>query len=799
MRMRMNFKLAVRSLVKSPGFTLLAIAVLGLGIGASTAIFSVINSVLLKPLDFPDSGRLVQVMSLNRRTGNPYSVSGLNFRDWRDQNSVFESMGAFATGKTSVVFGKNTEQLNAAWVSPGFFDALAVAPRLGRLLFEKNLPAAEEHGAVISYRLWQSRFGGNQNVLGQTLKVEGGLYPIAGVLPPRAEHPRLADIWIGTIPENDGASRSGNNYNAIARLKTGVPIEAAAANLDAIARQLTAQYPGDNANVGAAVYSLQERMVFRFRPTLQLLAGAVALLLLIACANVANLLLARAEARRREIAIRLALGAGSRHIFTQIATESLVLGLAGGALGIVLAMWGTEALIALSPPNVPRLDQAAIDGSVLAFAFALSLLTGLLFGLAPLAEVRRADLNQGLKLGGTRTATGGSGAMRSGIVVAEVALSVVLLLGAGLLIKSFSRLLDVETGFDSHHLLAMDTAITATEKQDKIRFFTELANEASRLPGVAAAGVVVTLPSQASGWNGSVMLEGQPMPKPGEFDRLNAGWNMSGPGFFRALGVPLRSGRDFDERDGPNAPEAVIVNETFAKRFWPDQDALGHRFRIGLDTGNWMTVVAVAADFRGQALDQPIQPEIFFPFMQHAGRADRMYLVVRPVADNPSLPSALRQAANRLSPEVAIGFRTMDDVLAESVAAPRFRTLLLSVFAGLALLLAAAGVYGVMSYVVQRRRQEMGIRMALGAGGADVLRLVFTQGMRLVAIGLVLGLAGAFAAGRYLQSILFEVQATDPVSYAGVTGVLFLAATLAIAIPALRAAHADPAVVLRNE
>jgi predicted permease len=808
----MDFKFALRSLWKNPGFTLLAVTVMALGIGANTAVFSVVNAVLLKPLAFHEPDRIVTLSSFWKESGGRGFgdflfrgfVSAPDYHDWHDQSTAFSAMAYYQSGDASLGLGGAAEYVHVAAVTAEFLRVFAVEPAIGRFFSTEEVKPGSAGALVVSASFWQSHFGSNPGVLGQTVRMFGKDLTIVGVLPTGFHFPDKTEVW---IPANtifgETTSRGGHNYLVVGRLKPGVSLEQAQAQMDTIGARLEKQYPGTDRDQGVAVTRLRDNMVRDVRLTLWLLLGTVALVLLIACANVANLLLAKATVRTREIAIRSAVGASRSRIVRQLATESLLMALAAGAAGLVLAAWGADALVALAPADVPRLTDTHIDTGVLAFTFCTSVLASLLFGLAPALQLSRTDLIEALKQGASRAVAGGTaGRMRGALVVGEIALAVILLAGAGLLMRSFAALHDVALGFRPEKVLVMETSVPASEDIESVRraarFYKTLFANVVVLPGVSAVGATRILPGHI-GSDGDYFIDR--LPGPGEASNNNpqAVFSVVAPGTFSTLRIPIERGRDFSDADQYDAPFAAIINEALARKSFAGQDPIGRTIYCGLDSDKPMKIVGVVGDVRQYGPATAPRPEIYMPNEQHPHTATSLDVLVRTGGEPGALTETLRRKVRALSPDVPVKFTTMEASLAENTAAPRFRTLLLGIFAALAVILAMAGVYGVMAYTVGQRSGEIGLRMALGADTADVLRLVLRQGLALAAVGLVIGLAGAFAASRLLTSMLFEVKANDPLTYAGVAVLLGLVTLAASYIPARRAAKVDPLVALRQE
>ena len=800
----MDWKYAFRSLRKNVGFTLLAVLVMGLGIGANTAVFSVVNSVLLRPLDYHDPDRIVTLSSLSKTSGAHGQVSAPDFHDWHDQSTAFDAMADYGSDpEIAVATRSGAEYASAAEVAPEFFRVFDVEPAVGRFFSPEETKPGSAAAVMISYSYWQSHFGADPNVLGQTLHMADKTFPIVGVLPPRFHFPDRTDIWLPAntvFPET--TSRSAHNYLVVARLKPHFPLEQAQSQMTAIGARLEQQYPASNRNKSVAVTRMRDEMVGDVRTTLYLLLGAVSLVLLIACANMANLLLAKGTSRGREIAIRAAIGASRGHIVKLLIAESVTLAILAGVAGLALAVWGSNALVAIAPRNVPRLAETRIDGWVLAFTLGVSAIASLLFGLAPAIQASRVDLNDALKLGATRAVVGGAaGRMRAALVVAEIALSVVLLTGACLLMRSFVAMLNVTLGFQTGNVLVMGASVPATGLPSRLRatrFYKDLLAAVSTMPGVSAAGATRTPPGHVASWGG-YWIDHLPSREAMGVSAPQAVFSVVAPGTFATLGIPLRRGRDFNDGDGYDAPFTAVINESLARASFPGQDPIGHVIFCGLDSPNAMKIVGVVGDIRQYGPARAPQPEIFMPYQQHPGPGASMAVVVRTASNPTALFETMRRQARATSPDVPVKFTTLETLLSENVAAPRFRTLLLGIFAALAVCLAMAGVYGVMAYVVGQRANEIGLRMALGASPGSVMGLVLRQGLALAATGLAIGLAGSVAATRLLTKMLFEVKAGDPITYAGVIVLLGVVALTATYIPARRATKVDPLIALRQE
>jgi predicted permease len=796
-----DLRFAARMLLKNPGFTAVAVMIMALGIGANTAMFSVVNAVLLKPLAFADPDRIVTLASLWKgRPGHGF-VSAPDFHDWHDQSTAFEAMAYYQDDDVSVTAGPVAEYAHVADVTPEFFRVFRVEPAVGREFTTGETKQGSSGAAIISSTYSASHFGGNSNALGHAVRIGGRTLDIVGVMPPGFRFPGKTDMW---FPANtiypEVHSRSGHNYLVVGRLKSGLSLEQAQAQMTTIGARLEEKFPDSNKGKNVAVTRMRDEMVSNFRLTLYVMLAAVGLVLLIACANLANMLLAKAVARTREIAIRAAVGATRSRIVRQLITESIVMALLAGAVGVILAIWGTRVLVALAPADVPRLAEAGIDGRVLAFAFGVSVVASLLFGLAPALQVLRIDLNKSLKQGAGRT-SGGSIAdrMRGALVVGEIALSLMLLAGAGLFIKSFLALQNVALGFRTEHVLVVETSVPASGLESArraTRFYKDLLPQLRALPGVLDAGATMAPPGNVHS-SGSYWIDH--LPQELSVSAPQAVLSIVAPGTFATLGIPLKLGRDFNESDTYDAPFAAVINEALAKAALPGQDPMGHLIFCGMDSMNPMKIVGVVGDIRQYGPAREPSPEIYMVYEQHPLPSTHLSVVIRTALEPVALSEAVRRKANERSADVPVKFTTMQASLAENVAAPRFRTLLLGIFAGLAVCLAMAGVYGVMSYVVGQRANEIGLRMALGASPGDVLLLVLRQALTLAGAGIVLGLAGAVGVTQLLTSMLFGVKATDPATYAGVVVLLAIVALVASYIPARRAMRVDPMVALRYE
>ncbi|HSK78701.1 MAG TPA: ABC transporter permease [Thermoanaerobaculia bacterium] len=799
-----DVRFGLRTLLKSPGTTLAALLALALGIGANTAIFSVVNGVLLKPLPYPDPGELTLVWEKNPELGFPrFSVAPPNFVDWRQQSRSFEHMAAIEFARFNLTGGEQPQAVQGARVSSSFFRLMGVEPARGRgFRPEEDRPGAERV-AVISHGLWQSRFGSDPAVVGRPIQLDGQSYAVVGIAPEDFQFPSERQIWVPITADLASEGRGGHYLLVVARLKDGVSAEKAETEMTGIASRLEKAYPDSNTGWGIDVTSLRETMVEDIRPALVILLVFVSFVLLIACANVANLLLARVAAREREIALRTALGAGRTRLIRQMLTETMVLFLAGGALGLLLAYWGTKALIALDPDGIPRAQEIGLDGGVLVFTLLVSLATGLLFGLVPALSAAGRQLAESLKEGGRAMAGGVRGrAMRNLLVAGQVALTLVLLVGAGLLIQSFARLQAVDPGFDPEGVLTVSYTLpqaSYAEEPRQIAFSQQIVERVKALPGVLAAATVYPLPLSGSNMVLAFAVEGRPEPPRNEVPSTNV--RAVTPDYFKAMGIPILEGRAFTEREDERAPWAVVINRTMANKVWPGESPLGKRFTFddpGQPDTKWLTVVGVVGEVRHNAMNEEAGSEAYWSQLQNP--MPDAALVVRTSQDPATLAGPVREQVKALDPNLPIDqIRTLEELVSASLSQSRFKTVLLALFAGLALVLAAVGVYGVVSYTVAQRTHEIGIRMALGAQRQSVLRLVVGQGMVLVLAGVAAGLLGAWFASRYLEDQVYGVSAKDPATFLAVPLVLAAVAFVANYLPARRATQVDPLVALRRD
>ncbi|MFL6290779.1 MAG: ABC transporter permease [Thermoanaerobaculia bacterium] len=800
-----DIRFGLRTLVRNPATTLLAMLTLALGIGANSAIFSVVNRVLLEPLPYPQPDELVMLVESAPALGFPrFSVSPPNFEDFRRQSRSFEHLVAYGRERFNLTGREQPEAILGASVSPDFFQMLRVDPSPGRGFRQEEGRPGQARVAVLSHGLWQRLFGGDPKIVGRPVTLNGESYTVVGIAPRGFELPRRAEIWVPLALDLANENRGAHYLGAIGRLQRGVSLEKAETEMIGIASRLEKQYPDSNSKWTVDLIPMKEIMVEDIRPVLMILLVAVAFVLLIACANVANLLLARVASRERELAVRAALGASRSRLVRQMLVETAILFVAGGALGLLLAHWGVKALVALDPEGIPRAREIGVDGRVLAFTFLVSLATGVLFGLVPALSATGRRLYEALKEGGRAMAGGVHGRlMRNLLVGFEVAVALVLLVCAGLLIQSFARLSGVDPGFRSQGVLTARIAIPESKYPDEERqalFYGRLLERLAAIPGVEGAATIYPLPLGGSNMILTFVVEGRPVPPPAEAPNTNV--RMISPDYFRVMGIPVIQGRAFEPRDREGAEEVVIVNQTLAARIWPGQSPIGKRFTFGdpadSEDPGWRTVVGVVGDVRHDTLDQEKASEAYWPVAQ--GPATDTALVLRTSGDPVQLAAPLRAAVRELDRDLPLErIEPMEEVVSKALAQSRFKTLLLSLFAGLALGLAAVGVYGVVSYSVAQRTHEMGIRLALGARPGQVQRMVLLQGMRVVLISSAVGIAAALFATRFLREQVYGVSATDPATFLIVPLVLFSVALLANWVPALRATRVDPLEALRYE
>ncbi|MGA9813824.1 MAG: ABC transporter permease [Terriglobales bacterium] len=796
-----DLRYAARQLRRSAGFTVVAVTTLALGIGASTAVFSVVDQVLLHPLPYPDSDRIVKVSQTFQGISTD-DASPANYLDWLSQNHVFAEMAASRGWQGGLSTGDRPERVNGTMTTPSFFPLFGVSPVLGRGLEESDARPGNDHVVVLGYGLWQRYFAADHAIVGRDIRLNGEPYTVVGVMPPNFSPDEYGELWLPSpwgvpthplVPDKDPRQFRDRNYLDVwARLKAGVTMPQARAELGTIGRRLEKQYPNSNDQVGVSFLPLHEYIVGDIRPVLLVLLAAVVIVLLIGCANVANLLLARATARAREISIRTALGASRWRLLRQLLTESGLLALMGGVLGILLAVLAVPSLLALSPPDIRQFKQIGINREVLAFSFLASVFCGDLLGLVPALQSSRSHPNESLKEG-ERGSTASRGRTRSALVIAEVGLSLVLLIGAGLLVKSFARLMEVHAGFDPDRLLTFNLELpSSTDPVRQFAFYQQVLERLQALPGVQAAGAVSRLP--LAGGN-----SGRSFGVPGIEKQYDADIRVSTPDYFRAMRIPLLKGRTFNQGDLGSSLNLAVINDALAHTVFPGQDPIGKQLNHFGPDDLALQIIGVVGNVRHVGLDEDPHSEIY----QLLGQAQwpSMFVAIRTATSDPtSLTSAAQHVVWSVNKDVPLAsVRTMQDLIANSVQRRKFSMFLLSLFAAVAMLLAAIGLYGVMSYSVAQRTHEIGIRMALGARRPDVLALVVKQGMTLALLGIAAGAALALGMTRLIAGMLFEVKATDPLTFAGVAALLGAVAFLANYLPARRAAKVDPMVALRYE
>ncbi|HWZ85449.1 MAG TPA: ABC transporter permease [Thermoanaerobaculia bacterium] len=806
-RFGQDVRYGLRLLKRSPGFTAVAVLTLALGVGANTAILSVVNAILLRPLDYASPDRLVVLLHRGR---NP--VAPGNYLDWKARSRSFASMGAAENWSANLTSGDVPEKLPAMRMTADILPMLGARPRLGRAFLPADDAAGRDHVILITDGLWKRRFAADPDVVGKAVTLNGESYAVLGVMPPGFQFAPFwhtdAEVWAPLDLRARASNREGSSLRVFGRLKDGVSLEAARQEIAAVTAALEREYPGTNRDV--RVTGLQEMVVGDVRPALLVLLGAVGLVLLIACANVANMLLARSSARRREIALRAAIGASRGRMVRQILTESLVLAAAGGAAGVALGAWALELLLAFAPASIPRLSDVRLDARILLATFAVALATGVAFGLAPALQASSVGLHEALKDGGSSGASREGGRLRRVFVAAEFAIALVLLVGAGLMVRSFVALRRIDPGFDPRGVVSMEVSVAGTRQAEPGRrkvLYPEILERFAAIPGVKAAGAINHVPIAGDIWGFPYTVEGRPRPAPGQSPV--AAYRAVLPGYFATMRLPILRGRDVAATDTAGAPGVVLVNDFLARRIWPGEDALGKRIAVDGpdDAPVWLTVIGVVKNAVQNDWSAPPDDEIYLALLQREQLTDSsgpqaayVTYVVRTDGDPAALVPALRAAVWRIDRTLPISqVLTMPDVVAQANARARFQTLLLAVFAGVAALLAAVGIYGVMSYVVSRRAREIGLRMALGAHPRDVVRLVVGQGMAMALAGAAAGLAAAFLARRLMSGVLYGVGPSDPLTY-GVVAALLLAIGLAASyLPARRAARLDPMAALRAD
>jgi predicted permease len=809
-----DIRYAIRNLIKRPGFFAIAVMTLALGIGANTAIFSVVNATLLRPLPFKDPDRLVMAwgyLPVLAHASDKFPSSAGNYLGLIKQTQTLQELAAFRQWSWQLTHAGEPEQLQGVRVSANFFEALGARPALGQTFFAEQDQEGSAPVAIISHRFWQREFSADQNVLGKALTLNGRTVTIVGVMPRDFEFPGGAnmipglqfanrnDVWMPLAMDSEERKNQGSlNLALLGRLKPGVTISQAENELRTIQQSLPLGTVGYTLNL----ISLQKQMVGNIQRLLLVLLATVVFVLLIACANVANLLLARASSRRKEMAIRGALGAGRGRIIRQLLTESLLLSAVGGLVGFLIAVWGTPLLVSFIPEKVPRIHEINVDLRVLGFAFLTSIVTGLVFGLAPALQASRIDLNESLKES-ARGTTGGlrQNRLRAFLIVSEVSLAVVLMIGASLLTKSFVRLTDVDPGFDPARTLTMEIALPTlppskyANEAEQAAFFQQVLERVRHTPGVTAAGAVLSVPLTGAEESTDIFIEGRP--KPTEGQRANSDYTIVTPGFFETLRIPLLRGRRFTDLDRQDTPGVIIINDALAKRYWPDEDPLGKRLTVGFEKSP-REIVGIVATIKQTTLSSGARQAMYLPHLQRP--TGSMSIVLRTDGDPMSLAPPARTQVHAVDPAMPVtNIRTMDEIFSASVAQQRFSMLLVGLFGSLALVLAAIGIYGVMSYTVTQRKHEIAVRLALGAKSSQVWQMVLKDGLLLAALGVGIGVGGAFALTRLMRTLLFEVKPTDVQTFATVSALLILVALMACVIPARRATKVDPLVALRYE
>ncbi|HEX5474755.1 MAG TPA: ABC transporter permease [Vicinamibacterales bacterium] len=805
--LRQDLRYAIRRLFRAPGFSLIAIVTLALGIGANSAIFSVVNGVLLKPLPYPEPDRLVGVYHVSE--GQRTVMSGPNFIDVAHASRTLEGAAAIQTTHVILTGQGEPVRLSVAAVSASLFDVLRVRPVLGRGFHADENTPGKTDVVVLAYGLWQERFGGDRAVLGRRIALDGVSKEIIGVMPAGFSYPDDRSAWLPIAYDHNfvSAQRSAWYLDVVARLKPGITERQAAAEVETIGRNLARAYPDDDGEIGMTTMPLREALVGDIRRAVLVLFGAVGFVLLIACANVANLLLARAAARESEMAVRTALGAARYRLLRQLLTEAVLLSLAGGALGLLLAVWGVDVLVGLQPQGIPRLQNVRVDGVVAVFTFAIAAVTGIVFGLIPAFQATRGAVSNTLKEAGRGALSSRGGARtRGALVVVEMALAVMLLAGAGLLIRSFVRLEAVDPGFATNRTLTFELTLPDAryaKEATRVLFFDELFSRLRALPGVQAADAVMGLPLTGMNFNISFAIAGRPPVPPAQQPSMEV--RVASAGYFRTVGIPLRRGRLFTGDDRPGSPQVVVLTETAARQFFPREDPIGKTITLGwgrtTERGHRRAggeIVGIVADVKDAGLNEANPPEIYLPLRQWP--VDTMSVVVRTAVPPQSLTDAVRDSVHAVDPNLPVSnVRTLDDIVARSISQPRFYMLLLAIFAAVALVLAAIGIFGVLSYAVAQRTREIGIRMALGAQEGSVMGLVVRQAMLLAGAGIAGGILAALALSRALETLLFAVRPHDPATFAAVAALLAGVALVASYLPARRATRVDPIVALRAE
>ena len=795
-----DFRYAVRQLIKNPGFATVAILTLALGIGACAAIFSVVNGVLLRPLDYPQPDRIVVMRETNLPQFPIFSVSPPNYLDWQKQTKSYSAIAAYSGDQINLTGEGEPQRLVGVKATADYFKVYGVQPVLGRTFLPDEDAVGKNHVAVLSNPFWQRVFGGEKNVIGRAVQLNGEAYTVIGVAPPDFGQQSKVDVWTPmafSAEERDNKYRGAHYLGVVGRLKPGVTVVQAKAELEVLAKQLARQYPDSNKGWGVFMMSMLDYSVRDVRVVLYTLVGAVGCVLLIACANIANLLLARATARHRELSIRAALGANRFRLVRQLLTESVLLALCGGAAGLLVANWGLAALLALAPEDLPRASGIQLNATVLIFSFLLSIVTGVVFGVAPAWLAAHTDMNESLKQG-SRGSTDARGRLRGALVVIEVAFALVLLGGAGLLARSFMRLTHVDPGFNPNNATVLRLALPEKKyekNEQQVAFADALLEKLHVLPGVQEVGLTHTLPLLGD-WVLTFEIAGRPKLAPSDLPNTN--YYAVTPGYFHAMGIPLIRGRLFTPQDNAKAPRVAIINETMAKQFFPNEDPIGKQINVQNGPDTFRQIVAIVGDIKQYGVDKETTAQTYEPFAQHP--FNTLNVVLRSTGSFAALIGALRPAVYSIDKDQPVGtIRPLTEILSETIAKQRFAMTLVAVFSIVALIIASVGIYGVMSYNVVQRRSEIGIRMALGAQTRDVLSLILGSGGKLVGIGLLVGLVATFLATRAMGSILFQTNAYDPLTLGAITLLLAAVALVACLLPAQRATRINPTEALRAE
>jgi putative ABC transport system permease protein len=808
-----NLKFAVRRLRKSPGFFFVAAGIMALGIGANTAIFSVVHAVLLEPLPFADADRLVQVWHVPPQKSFPgmtrFAVSAANFLDWKKQNHVFQQMALYSGARFDITGVGKPEAVTASPVSADFFSVLGLQPLYGRTFLPQEDSPGKNHEVVLSYKFWQTHYASDPNVVGKPINFDGEPYTIVGVMGPKMTKPDFAQVWTPlALTGKEASVRGEHHFQAIARLKPGATLSQAQAEMNTISERLAQSYPDDDRGWGAGVYSLREETVGEVRPALLMMLGAVAFVLLIGCANVANLILARTFARRKELAIRSAIGASRASIVQQLLSESLLISLSGGLLGLLAAHFGIELLISFFADKLPRMGDIGLNGPVLGFTFALSIATGVLSGILPAWNMTKGDVNDALKQGlGHTDADTGSGKTRSALVAIEVALSLVLLIGAGLMLRSLWELQTMDPGFDVHNVLTLAVLVNKqqfTDPRQESAFFDAVLQRVRSLPGVESAGAIDDLPL-LGGSSQPVAIEGHPVMALSEQPEVSV--RVTTPGYIRAMHIPLLQGRDINADDTSDSAPVVVISKSMAKQFWPNESPIGHHLKLSFFPEKDREIVGVVGDVKQHGLDNSAGiASLYYPIAQTAGssnspwRSYPLFMVVRTNTAPQTVTAAVTGAVHDVNKDVPVdSVMTLEDFVGETLTQHSFNMQLLSIFGLLALVLCAVGIYSVLAYSVKRRMREIGLRIAFGATLRDVARLVVVQGMKPTLAGIGIGLITALGLGRIVSSLIYGVSSRDLVTFLAVTMLLIVVSFAASLIPAVRATRVDPLAVLRDE